>query len=67
MPKMDIDASKIKMSSADKAAAMIVAGIEKGKKRIYIGQDAKVMNLLNRVNPNWAAYLINKQMKDLLK
>jgi len=37
------------------------------EKRIYIGQDAKVMNFLNRVNPNWAAYLINKQMKDLLK
>lgn len=67
MPKMDIDASKIKMSSADKAAQLIVAGIEKGKKRIYIGQDAKIMNLLSRVNPNWAAYLINKQMKDLLK
>ena len=67
MPKMDIDTSKIKMSSAQKAAAMIVAGIEKNKKRIYIGQDAKIMNLLSRVNPNWAAYLINKQMKDLLK
>jgi len=67
MPKMDIDASKIKMSSAQKAAAMIVAGIEKDKRRIYIGQDAKIMNLLSRVNPNWAAYLINKQMKDLLK
>ncbi len=67
MPKMDIDTSKIKMSSAQKAAAMIVAGIEKDKKRIYIGQDAKIMNLLSRVNPNWAAYLINKQMKDLLK
>ncbi|MGI9195577.1 MAG: SDR family NAD(P)-dependent oxidoreductase, partial [Candidatus Nanopelagicus sp.] len=67
MPKMDIDSSKIKMSSAHKASAIIVAVIEKQKKRIYIGQDAKIMNFLSRVNPNWAAYLINKQMKDLLK
>jgi short-subunit dehydrogenase len=67
MPKMDIEVSKIKMSSAQKAAKMIVDGIEKDKKRIYIGHDAKIMNLLNRGNPNWAAYLINKQMKDLLK
>ena len=54
------------MTSAFDAAAIIIAGIEKNKPRVFIGKDAKLMNLLSRVNPIFAAKLIQKQMKDLL-
>jgi short-subunit dehydrogenase len=55
------------MTTPQKAAQIILAGIEKDKPRVFIGQDAKVMNLLTRLNPQYAARLIQKQMKDLLK
>jgi len=64
---MDTGSSKIKMTTPQKAAQIILAGIEKDKPRVFIGQDAKVMNLLTRLNPQYAARLIQKQMKDLLK
>ncbi len=66
MKGMDASSSKIKMTSAFDAAAIIIAGIEKNKPRVFIGKDAKLMNLLSRVNPIFAAKLIQKQMKDLL-
>jgi short-subunit dehydrogenase len=64
---MDASSSKIKMTTPQKAAQIILAGIEKDKPRVFIGQDAKLMNFLTRVNPLFAAKLIQKQMKDLLK
>jgi hypothetical protein len=41
--------------------------IEKNKPRITIGKDAKTMDILTRLNPIYAAKLIYKQMKSLLK
>ena len=64
---MDAASSKIKMTSAEKAAQVILRAIEKDKPRVFIGQDAKVMNFLTRLNPQYAAKLIQKQMKGLLK
>ena len=64
---MDAGSRKIKMTTPQKAAQIILAGIEKDKPRVFIGQDAKLMNFLTRVNPLFAAKLIQKQMKDLLK
>ena len=66
MKGMDASSSKIKMTSAFDAARVIIAGIEKNKARVFIGKDAKLMNLLARINPLFAAKLIQKQMKDLL-
>jgi short-subunit dehydrogenase len=66
MKGMDASSSKIKMTSAFDAARVIIAGIEKNKARVFIGKDAKLMNLLTRINPLFAAKLIQKQMKDLL-
>ena len=64
---MDTASSKIKLTSAEKAAQVILRAIEKDKPRVFIGQDAKVMNFLTRLNPQYAAKLIQKQMKGLLK
>lgn len=50
------------MLSADKAADIIIAGIEKNKKRIFVGKDAKIMDTLYRLSPNRAVSFIAKKM-----
>lgn len=62
----DADAPKFKMTSAPDAAKAMVDAIEKNKPRICIGQDAKMMDFLTRLNPVMAARIIYKQMKSLL-
>ncbi|CAB4958940.1 unannotated protein [freshwater metagenome] len=60
------ETSKIKMTPAPVAAKTMVDAIENNKPRVCIGQDAKVMDFLTRLNPVFAAGVINKQMKSLL-
>ncbi len=48
--------------SADKAAEIIINGIEKDKKRIFVGKDAKIMDYLYRLSPNRAVSFIAKRM-----
>ena len=60
------ETAKFKMTPAPLAAKAMVDAIEKGKPRICIGQDAKMMDLFTRINPVWAAGIIYKQMKSLL-
>jgi len=55
------------MTSPQVAAAVILRGIERNKAQVFIGRDAKTMNFLARINPLFAANLIEKQMKGLLK
>ena len=56
-----------KAMDVSKAAKEIISKLRKNKSRIYIGSDAKLMNILNRISPKIAANLIYKQMKNLLK
>ena len=60
------EAAKFKMTEAPIAAKQMVDAIEKNKPRICIGQDAKMMDIMSRINPVWAAGVIYKQMKSLL-
>lgn len=62
----DEDAPKFKMTKAPDAAKAMVDAIENNKPRICIGQDAKMMDFLTRLNPVMAAGIIYKQMKSLL-
>ena len=48
------------------AAQIIVAGIEGNKKRIFVGKDSKMMNLLYKLNPDFASNLIAKKIKHKL-
>ena len=57
----------IPMLPPDKAAKIIVRGIEKDQLQIFTGGDSKMMNKLYRLNPVLATNLIAKQMKSLLK
>jgi NAD(P)-dependent dehydrogenase (short-subunit alcohol dehydrogenase family) len=60
------DASKFKTTDAGLAARLMVDAIEANKPRLCIGQDAKMMDIMSRINPVWAAGVIYKQMKSLL-
>ncbi|MDR0802925.1 SDR family oxidoreductase [Fluviicola sp.] len=55
-----------KTLSPVKAASVIISGMEKNKFRVLVGNDAKFMDFLYRLNPKFATKFIQKQMKDLL-
>ncbi len=67
VPNMEnIDQSKIRTTSPEDAATIILDGIETGDLHIYVGRDSRSMNLLNRLAPRRSTHLIYRQMKDLL-
>jgi NAD(P)-dependent dehydrogenase (short-subunit alcohol dehydrogenase family) len=51
---------------ADKAARLILDGMERNAYRVMVGSDAKLMDRLYRLHPSRAARFIAGQMKDLL-
>ena len=55
-----------KMTSADDAAQIIIDGIERDAFQVYVGRDAKMMNLLYRLSPRRATRFMYNQMKGLL-
>jgi len=63
------DATKLaaRMLPADKAATIILDGIEHNKPQIFTGSDSRMMNRLYRLSPVFATKFIAKQMKSLLK
>ncbi|MBA4850354.1 SDR family oxidoreductase [Emticicia sp. BO119] len=50
-------------TSSEKAAAIILAGIEKDKPRILVGNDARTMDLIARVFPNTYHKVLAKMLK----
>ncbi|SEM81045.1 Short-chain dehydrogenase [Mucilaginibacter gossypiicola] len=67
MPKPQEGKAKArKILSATEAAQMMIAGIEKDKYRIIVGKDARIMDILYRLNPKSAATMITKQMSKIL-
>ncbi|HSM57572.1 MAG TPA: SDR family NAD(P)-dependent oxidoreductase [Candidatus Sulfomarinibacteraceae bacterium] len=63
----DGEESSFKPLPADKAAEIIIAGIEKDKYRVLVGSDARMMDFLYRLHPKFAANLIYKRMRSLLR
>lgn len=66
VPTMPSNAKAYPTTSATNAAEIIVRGIEKNALRVYVGKDAKFMNLLYRLHPTFATNYIAKQMQNLL-
>ena len=67
---IDVDsaeASNYRTTSPEEAARIIVDGIEDDQFHIYVGRDARLMNLLNRTAPKQSTHLIYRQMKRLLE
>ena len=56
----------IKTTDAKVAAQTMIRAIEKGRNRVFIGSDARTLNLLARINPKFAAWLIYRNMRSLL-
>ena len=54
--------SNFKLLEADVAAATIINGIEKNKFKIFLGNDAKFLRFLYKINSKWAISFINKKM-----
>lgn len=52
--------------AADKAARIILDGMERNKYRVLVGSDAKMLDRLYRLDPRRAAGFIAGKMKDLL-
>jgi len=68
MPVQSSDsAKKFNMLSADGAAHDIISAMEQNKYRACIGTDSKLMDLLYRIAPEFAAGYIAKKMASLLK
>jgi len=53
-------------TSAEHAAEIIIDGMERDKFQVYVGNDAKMMNFLYRLNPRGATRFMYKRMKGLL-
>jgi short-subunit dehydrogenase len=67
MPKTaNAEASKFKALPAEKAASIIIEGIEKNKYRVLVGSDASFLDKLYRFAPEYAANFIAKKMASLL-
>jgi NADP-dependent 3-hydroxy acid dehydrogenase YdfG len=65
--QMAAEFEAILMTTPDKAADIIVRGIERGKARILVGPDAYVFDTLARVTPTHYYDLINRMEKRLHK
>ncbi len=67
MPEAD-PAQEKKFNPMDpgKAADIIIDAMEKGKERIFVGKDSKMLNRLYRLSPGFASRMIAKKMKSLL-
>jgi hypothetical protein len=60
------DAPKMKMTSAPDAGRIMIDGIEAGKPRVFVGQDAAIMDKLVRFMPVKSGQIIYNQMKSIL-
>jgi short-subunit dehydrogenase len=62
----DESAPSFPTTSAEDAAETIIDGMERDQFQVYIGNDAKMMNLLYRFSPRRATRFMYDRMKELL-
>lgn len=63
---VDPESTKIKTTSPEEAARIILDGIEADDLYIHVGRDSKTMSLFTRIAPQRATRMIQKRMKALL-
>jgi short-subunit dehydrogenase len=63
----DAAASSIQMTTPEKAAETIINGMEKDKFQVYIGNDAKLMNMIYKIAPKRATRFIQRRMKGMIE
>ncbi len=60
------EGAKVPLLEPDRAAKTLLDAVERDAFRVLLGQDAKVMDLLYRLNPLGATRLIQLRMRHLL-
>jgi short-subunit dehydrogenase len=60
--QIDLDEGAARMTRADKAARIIVEGIERDRLHIYVGPDARLMSLAVKLAPRRAVRFVKRQM-----
>ncbi|NQX12685.1 SDR family oxidoreductase [Microbacteriaceae bacterium VKM Ac-2855] len=63
---IDAKGKKVRSTTPEEAGRAIVDGIEKGRFRILVGNDARLLDRLVRIAPRWATGMVAKQMKSVL-
>lgn len=58
---------KVRASTPERTAELVVAGMEKGSFRVLVGQDANLLDRLVRLAPRWATNMVAGQMKSVLR
>ena len=66
MPPEDVEKAAKRATTPEKAAKIMLDGIEDDRLHIYVGSDSRMMNLANRIAPRRSTHLISRKMKDLL-
>lgn len=61
------NAGKNRALSAEKAASIIVRAMEQNRFSVLVGSDARLLNFLYRIHPEWAIRFIVNQMDKLVK
>jgi len=62
----DPSSSRIPQTAPDKAARIIVKGLAANRLHIFVGTDARIMDLATKLAPQQATKLVQRQMKGLL-
>ena len=62
----DPSSSRIPQTAPDKAARIIIDGIEANRLHIFVGKDARIMDVAIKLAPKQATKLVQRQMKGLL-
>jgi len=57
------DSGANKTLSPKDAAEIIVSGMENNKYRVFVGKDSKMLDIMNRINPEKAANIIADKLK----
>ncbi len=63
---IDAGGRKVRATTPERTAELIVSGMEKGSFRVLVGQDANLLDRLVRLAPRWATNLVAKQMRSVL-
>jgi NAD(P)-dependent dehydrogenase (short-subunit alcohol dehydrogenase family) len=58
----DLEEGSTRMTPADKAARIIIDGIERDRLHIYVGPDARLMSAAIKISPRWAIRFVQRQM-----
>jgi short-subunit dehydrogenase len=62
----DVESKMMKPMPADKAARIILDGLEKDRLHVFVGADARTLNLAFKVAPRAAIGLVRKKMAEYL-